>query len=137
MRGDINSARDSKMLRPIALALTILVHAPVAEASYYIRNREDWLSLSSAQQTAWAVGFIEGAFGTFYPDDLYREFASRCLEEIQIDPQAIVSMIDADYRTEANWDKQPYLIAWTGIRSLCLARINKYRSERGFPPYEQ
>jgi hypothetical protein len=119
-----------------ALVLVVALAGPPDASAAYVRGGREWSILSAAGKIAWATGFVDGAFSLNASGDLQKRHLLRCLTELGVSGAEVARLVEYGYKDARNMDLPAAAVAWSGIRKLCLGKVNRYRNETGLRPLD-
>ena len=119
-----------------ALVLVVALAGPPDASAAYVQGGREWSILSAAGKIAWATGFVDGAFSLNASGDLQKRHLLRCLTELGVSGAEVARLVEYGYKDARNMDLPAAVVAWSGIRKLCLGKVNRYRNETGLRPLD-
>ena len=120
-----------------ALVLVVALAGPPDASAAYVQGGREWSILSAAGKIAWATGFVDGAFSLNASGDLQKRHLFRCLVELNVSGAEVARLVKSGYQDVRSAELPTALVAWSGIRELCLGKVDHYRSEMGLRPLDR
>lgn len=107
-----------------------------AFAQNFISGKVAWDALSDSAR----VGYVMGVFDRgrlFEPGELssphnkYIADIGKCAGDMGLTSTQMVEIVVSEYSDLSNWATPPSAALITGLRKVCLAHMNRARTERG------
>jgi hypothetical protein len=118
------------------VAVVLLLLPAVATAQGFVVRKAQWDEMNDWAKDAYVAGYLDGLATPFVGSEAQTSFVDdvfRCIFDLKMTTQSVVVVVNSEYETLENWDKGPYAVILSGLRKVCLGKINDYRRERGEP----
>ena len=89
----------------------------------FLNDRQAWAEQGLAIKKAYAMGVVDGAWGSD-PEGIGAE-VFQCLIKMRITPQALVDLIDNGYRDTVRWGLPPNVILVSEIVGKLCSHLRK------------
>lgn len=118
--------------------IMLLTLSPQQSNAYcYSCDRSDWARMNESMR----VGFVWGVIQTMLvgragADNSYVHDLNACIDDLDLRAPDFIDIIENQYEDLELWEVQPDFVLGNGLRSVCLASINRARAARGEAPLQ-
>ncbi|MDB5243573.1 MAG: hypothetical protein JWP57_4198 [Spirosoma sp.] len=108
------------------------------DAATFLNTKADWDRMSVVEQSAYVMGAFDNSQMVRLGDgkNTFSTDLGRCVTDLGLTSKHMIDAVNAQYSDLSMWEFPPYAVLGMGLRKVCLAHINRARSERGEAPLD-